>query len=418
MKNLLLCCILIFSAFYVETSELVLFSIGNAKVFVFDIFYFSCLSYFFAKTFISNSPKQRHDNVVFYALLGIVLAGIANSCFSLLRDGASSFGERARSEYYIVFPALFIFSAFRSRVTIESLLNWLHATGIIVAVVIVVKTILFSMGLLEAEDEWVRFGANNGTIMVVFSLMFLTTKFITSRKIDFFQGLLFVFLLLSLILSQFRTMWVAFAISAFVIYILNLKSYRSLLGLLISAIVIIVLFEVLQTYILPRGMTENLQRSSKLLEGFENDPDWIWRLVQWDQYYTTSMESPFFGHGIGAALPVFVVDKVYDNIPAHNAWLMYFFNQGLAGVLVNLFAHGAVFATQFRLLKKCVRGSIDHFFILLFIGMHSIVFLYTITYTDSIYMWMFAGLTASLVNIFWDDKKNNEHLSLSTELQQ
>ena len=142
MKNLLLCCILVFSAFYVETSELVLFNVGTAKVFIFDIFYFACLFYFLAKTFISKSPKQGHSNIIYYALLIIVLAGFINSCFSLLRDGASSFGERARSQYYIVFPALFIYSTFRTRVTIEALLKWFHATGVIVAVVIVVKTIL------------------------------------------------------------------------------------------------------------------------------------------------------------------------------------------------------------------------------------------------------------------------------------
>ena len=140
--------------------------------------------------------------------------------------------------------------------------------------------------------------------MVVYSLMFLMTKFFSSHKINFFQGLLFVFLLFSLILSQFRTMWVAFAVSALFIYILNLKSYKYLLGLFVSAFVIIVMFEILQAYILPSEMTENLQRSSKLFQGFENDPDWIWRLIQWDQYYTSSLESPSLAMGLELPCPL------------------------------------------------------------------------------------------------------------------
>lgn len=409
MKRLFAFILLITALAYSFFSETIIMMIGNAKIFPIDIIFIiaGTLSIYHYSQLLNVSAHH----VVLRLLLLIFLFGIISSLYKLSDYGMSSFGDRARGQYYIVLPALLIPIAFKTKVEFSWLLRWTYKIGVFVATGIIFDFVLYAIGVKESKEEWQRFSFLAGDLFVSFGIVYLYVRYSIERKLLLYEKITFIWLISGLFIGQFRTLWVATFCAIAALMVLNMRDFRSLFKAVSVILIVMMILFLLRNYVLPDDIAESFDRSAKVLEGITADPDWLWRLITWEQYLTEGFTTPIFGKGMGAPLPVIMVDAVYDNVPAHNGWLMLFYCQGIIGVLINLITHLAVFISLLKIIKTSIRGSDYYTYGCILLGMQLIQFLYTIPYTDNLYLWMPAAMLVviekhSIKDVSYSEKTN------------
>ncbi len=375
--------------------SVILLTIGDAKVYPGDLITASISGFLIFQILQRRFPLNPRSARLFSLFF---IWGIIAIVKGIPRYGYSAVGE---ARWYIL-PMLYYFfvsTTFKNQQQIQWLLRWLVY---LILLMVPVKFVYFyflggkeQLPPLLFEDPRTSFRFINATegLLVAFVLIGLLLFYMLGGIKGHHVSLYSIFgvLLLSLITTQTRSVWLA-SVSGLALLGVQValrlargKVPRQTFILFNTALVLLIISPFIASQ-LNTEIYEVITTSALFFRNPLGDPTGSWRLIGWQQELEKAMQSPLWGHGMGGYSEWF--DGVqWQRVAVHNGYLMHFTKFGIVGLLL-LFA-GIFFwylemAKYIRIEKQRNYKLLGHA-IQIFILMHLVFALF---YDFTIFFWI------------------------------
>jgi O-antigen ligase len=379
-------------------------NVGGLKLYLSDLIIVVSLMRVIAR--FHTGSKEKWNSIIKILWIYIIY-GVFTSILSFSSFGLSAFGETARYSYYIVFIGLFVYLIINDIYEFRYLLMGLSIPGILAALTALIDFTIFSLiGVTiftPINTEWMRFSNALSSLFILFSLVLSLHSIILLKERSLKNYLIATVLFLALVIGQARTVWVAAFIAIPFFYIVNTKSIWILLKKLGKVLLFLVIFLPLLYPIMVSILGEGVERSLNFLSGLENDPDWVWRLLIWEQVFEQASQHWLFGVGMGAKYDYTPPGGIWDEEflpPPHNGWLSLLYQQGIVGALLVLIIFLLTFFILFKIIKSNRENIQIRFIASTLLLFNFIQFVYFIPFGATLFTFIVPGLTAKLYFFF------------------
>lgn len=330
------------------------------KIYFVDLFIFYIILYFFIK--ISKSTKHNLETKFLKISLIYFIVGIIPLLVGFLSGYSPNdiFGDFRRL-YIYPFAILLPFEFLSSKRDVNSVLRVISLGVLIIAItafarVITGKTWDPAQFLIRGDWRAISYPSGifvNFIICVVYS--YLLFRMTSKYKIYLYLALFI--LVVVVIFSGYRLLWVLTAFSIFLITLIKaikLKNAVYFVKKLFIFIFLLVIVILLIKFIFPSRFEILLNRFYQ--EVLNYDFTLTSRYFAWRTAITEFLAHPIFGVGLGDQFSFWGIDSRGNNhyfeITTHNVILNYLYQTGLVGFLIFLFFQFNIFSVLIECIKK------------------------------------------------------------------
>ncbi|MEM7129000.1 MAG: O-antigen ligase family protein [Chloroflexota bacterium] len=203
-----------------------------------------------------------------------------------------------------------------------------------------------------------------------------------------------LFLLMTILGTQHRSVWIATLVGMILVWLRMLPNHRAFLlvaSLVLSSLLIVLILLLLALNGLLGGEIRSFAEVNlAFLSGVQNDATGSWRLNIWQQYLIETYKSPLIGHGFG---PELLIDfgSYKRRIQSHNAFVTYFYETGIIGIVILLTA----LFHWFREIQYYIRTELNPTYRMFAIGLQLSAVMslcFGFFYRQHILIWVILGL--------------------------
>lgn len=283
--------------------------------------------------------KDFYDKKIVFFIFAFLFMFYIGILRGVLSYGHSAVGYSRSYGFYALFLFVVLYGLQRQKIPkTAQIINWIIILGLISLLYSGINYISYLSGQVASPHR--AFGNTRGLFIacsIISLIVIKTTKIHISKFVDKYNNYINIILVIGLLLSAQRGVWIAIIPSLLLSFIILDFKYgiKLLFSTFLVVIIIVSIFYFFELKYFEQISQDLFSRVHELQNHFESNQHSVaTRLFMWEIYLKRFLGSPLFGEGAGYRLIYFnpVLGK-YSITEAHNEYLVILVQRGIVGFL-------------------------------------------------------------------------------------